>query len=111
MTSTVRVESVVTTANPSTGADVVTATLVASLPCRIKAGGAGGSDVQGVSIPATSDELHFPWDTEGLTPGLRAIVTASKTPALLGRVFRLVGPCVGDQQTAQRWEVESWPMT
>ena len=117
MTVTVRIESVATAPDPLTGADVVTPTTVhAALPCRIKAGALQGiaPDVQGAALTTSRDELHFPWATLNLRPGLRAVVTAVgplDPPYLLGNLYRLASPSEGSQQTAQRWAVESWPTT
>lgn len=115
MTSTVRVESVTVAPDPLTGADVVTVAAVvhAALACWIKAGASSAqpADVQGASVAEVADELRFPWDTQGLAAGQRATVTASQTPLLVGVTYRLAKPHMGDQQTAQRWAVESWPTT
>ena len=99
------------TADPLTGADVVTAeTVHAALPCRVKASESAiqPRDVAGVDTPERPDQIHFPWDTAGLEVGQRVTVTASQNPILVGRVYRLVRPHVGDDTTAQRWGVESW---
>lgn len=112
MTSTVRVERILSVvADPMTGADVVTAATVhAALACRVKASVAAiqPRDVAGADIPERSDQIHFPWDTPGLGVGQRVTVTASQNPILVGKVYRLVRPHVGDDTTAQRWGVESW---
>ena len=111
MTSTARVERILgVTANPMTGADVVTAeTVHAALACRVKASVAiQPRDVSGVDIPERPDQLHFPWNTPGLNVGQRVTVTASQNPLLVGKVYRLVRPHLGDDTTAQRWGVESW---
>ena len=112
MTSTARVERVLSvTADPLTGADVVTAeTVHAALPCRVRAasGGLRPANVDGLTIAEQSDQLHFPWDTSGLDVGMRATITASRNPALVGRVYRLSRSPLGDDSTAQRWGVESW---
>lgn len=112
MSSTVRVERVLSvTPDPLTGHDVVTAeTVHAALACRVKASVAAiqPRDVSGVDISERPDQLHFPWDTTGLAVGMRATVTASRNPILVGKVYRLVRPHVGDDATAQRWGVESW---
>lgn len=112
MTSTARVERILgVTANPMTGADVVTAeTVHAALRCRVKASVAAiqPRDVSGVDIPERPDQLHFPWNTPGLNVGQRVTVTASQNPLLVGKVYRLVRPHLGDDTTAQRWGVESW---
>ena len=112
MTSTAHVERILgVTADPLTGADVVTAATVhAALPCRVKASEAAiqPRDVAGVDIPERPDQIHFPWDTAGLEVGQRVTVTASRNPILVGKVYRLVRPHVGDDTTAQRWGVESW---
>ena len=112
MTSTALVERILgVAADPLTGADVVTAATVhAALPCRVKASEAAiqPRDVAGVDIPERPDQIHFPWDTAGLEVGQRVTVTASQNPILVGGVYRLVRPHVGDDATAQRWGVESW---
>ena len=112
MTSAVRVERVLSvTADPLTGADVVTAATVhAALPCRVKASESAVQprDVAGVDVPERPDQIHFPWDTAGLEVGQRVTVTASRNPILVGRVYRLVRSHIGDDATAQRWGVESW---
>lgn len=112
MTSTAHVERVLgVTADPMTGADVVQVeTVHAALPCRVKAvrGGLRSATVDGLSIPEAPDELHVPWDTSGLAVGMRATITASRQSALIGHVYRLQRAHVGDDQTAQRWGVESW---
>lgn len=112
MTTIVHIERILgVTADPLTGADVVTAeTVHAALVCRVKAGTAAlqPRDVSGVDIPERPDQIHFPWDTVGLEVGQRATVTASRNPILVDRVYRLVRPHVGDDTTAQRWGVESW---
>ena len=112
MTSTAHVERILgVTADPLTGADVVTAATVhAALPCRVKASEAAiqPRDVAGVDIPERPDQIHFPWDTAGLEVGQRVTVTASRNPLLVGRVYRLVRSHIGDDTTAQRWGVESW---
>ena len=112
MTSTAHVERILgVAADPLTGADVVTAATVhAALPCRVKASEAAiqPRDVAGVDVPERPDQLHFPWDTSGLDVGLRATITASRNPALVGRVYRLSRSPLGDDLTAQRWGVESW---
>ena len=112
MTSTAHVERVLgVTADPLTGADVVTAATVhAALPCRVKASESAiqPRDVAGVDIPERPDQIHFPWDTAGLEVGQRVTVTASRNPILVGRVYRLVRSHIGDDATAQRWGVESW---
>ena len=112
MTSTAHVERVLAvTADPLTGADVVTAATVhAALPCRVKASESAiqPRDVAGVDVPERPDQLHFPWDTSGLEVGQRVTVTASRNPILVGRVYRLVRSHIGDDTTAQRWGVESW---
>lgn len=116
MTVAVRVESVAV-APDATGADVATATVIhAALPCRVKVGGLRPRDanVQGSAIMESSPELHIPWDTLGLTVGLRAVVVAVgplDPPSLLGNTYRLTGPSEGSQMTAQRWGVESWQTT
>ena len=112
MTSTAHVERILSvTADPLTGADVVTAATVhAALPCRVKASEADlqPRDLAGVDVPERPDQIHFPWDTAGLEVGQRVTVTASRNPILVGKVYRLVRPHVGDDTTAQRWGVESW---
>ena len=112
MSTTVRAERVLSvTADPLTGADVVTAaTIHAALPCRVKASVSEiqPRDVAGVDVPERPDQIHFPWDTAGLEVGQRVTVTASRNPILVGRVYRLVRSHVGDDATAQRWGVESW---
>ena len=112
MTSTAHVERILSvTADPLTGADVVTAATVhAALPCRVKASESAiqPRDVAGVDAPERPDQIHFPWDTTGLAVGMRATVTASRNPILVGRMYRLVRPHLGDDTTAQRWGVESW---
>ena len=112
MTSTAHVERVLgVTADPLTGADVVQVeTVHAALPCRVRAasGGLRPANVDGLTIAEQSDQLHFPWDTSGLDVGLRATITASRNPALVGRVYRLSRSPLGDDVTAQRWGVESW---
>ena len=112
MTSTAHVERILgVTADPLTGADVVTAATVhAALPCRVKASEAAiqPRDVAGVDIPERPDQIHFPWDTAGLEVGQRVTVTASRNPLLVGRVYRLVRSHIGDDTTAQRWGVELW---
>lgn len=112
MTSTAHVERVLSvTADPLTGHDVVTAeTVHAALPCRVKASASAiqPRDVAGADIPERPDQIHFPWDAVGLGVGQRVTVTASQNPILVGRVYRLVRPHVGDDITAQRWGVESW---
>ena len=112
MTSTAHVERILSvTADPLTGADVVTAATVhAALPCRVKASEAEiqPRDVDGVDVPERPDQIHFPWDTAGLEVGQRVTVTASRNPILVGRVYRLVRSHLGDDATAQRWGVESW---
>ena len=112
MTSTAHVERVLgVTADPLTGADVVQVeTVHAELPCRVRAasGALRPANVGGLTIAEQSDQLHFPWDTSGLDVGLRATITASRNPALVGRVYRLSRSPDRDDQTAQRWGVESW---
>lgn len=112
MTSTARVERVLgVTADPLTGADVVqVVTVHAALPCRVRAtsGELRPANVDGLTIAEQSDQLHFPWDTSGLDVGMRATITASRNPALVGRVYRLSRSPLGDDLTAQRWGVESW---
>ena len=112
MSTTVRVERILSvTADPMTGADVVTpATVHAALACRVKASESAiqPRDVSGVDIPERPDQIHFPWDATGLEVGMRATVTASRNPILVGRMYRLVRPHLGDDTTAQRWGVESW---
>ena len=112
MTSTAYVERVLgVTADPLTGADVVQVeTVHAALPCRVKASVSAlqPRDVAGVDVPERPDQIHFPWDTAGLEVGQRVTVTASRNPILVGKVYRLVRPHVGDDTTAQRWGVESW---
>ena len=113
MRSRVRVERVTTTADPLTGRDVVTVYEIvhASLPCRfppgetttIPTGSAGGA-----TVPVSTGGLHVPWDTTGLEVGMRAVVTESSLPVVVGRVYRLARRPDGDQVTAQRWGVESW---
>ena len=112
MTSTAHVERVLgVTADPLTGADVVTAeTVHAALVCRVRASVAAiqPRDVAGVDVPERPDQIHFPWDTAGLEVGQRVTVTASRNPILVGHVYRLVRSHIGDDATAQRWGVESW---
>lgn len=112
MTSTVRVERILSVnADPMTGADVVAAeTVHAALACRVKASPSADQprDVAGADIPEHPDQIHFPWDTTGLEVGMRVTVTASQNPILVGKVYRLMRPHVGDDTTAQRWGVESW---
>ena len=112
MSTTVRVERILSvTADPMTGADVVTpATVHAALPCRVKASEAEiqPRDLAGVDVSERPDQIHFPWDTAGLEVGQRVTVTASRNPILVGRVYRLVRSHIGDDTTAQRWGVESW---
>lgn len=112
MTSTVRVERVLSvTADPMTGQDVVTAeTVHAAVPCRLKAATSAlrPAAVGDLTIPEHSDQLHVPWDIPGLAVGMRATITASSNPLLVGRVYRMSRSHVGDDTTAQRWGVESW---
>ena len=112
MASTAHVERILSVdADPLTGADVVTAATVhAALACRVKASVSAiqPRDVAGVDVPERPDQIHFPRDTAGLEVGQRVTVTASQNPLLVGRVYRLVRPHVGDDTTAQRWGVESW---
>ena len=112
MTTIVHIERVLGVApDPMTGQDIVAVeTVHAALRCRVKAGTAAlqPRDVSGVDIPERPDQLHFPWDTTGLAVGMRATVTASQNPILVGKVYRLVRPHLGDDATAQRWGVESW---
>ena len=112
MTTTIHVERVLLVdADPMTGHDVETVeTVHAALKCRVKAGTAAlqPRDVSGVDIPERPDQLHFPWNTPGLNVGQRVTVTASQNPLLVGKVYRLVRPHLGDDTTAQRWGVESW---
>lgn len=112
MTSTAHVERILSvTPDPLTGQDVVTAeTVHAALPCRLKAATSAlrPANVGDLTIPEHSDQLHVPWDTPGLAVGMRATITASSNPLLVGRVYRLSRSHVGDDTTAQRWGVESW---
>ena len=112
MTSTARVERILgVTADPLTGQDVVTAeTVHAALPCRLKAAASARrpANVGDLTIPEHSDQLHAPWDTPDLAVGMRATITDARNPVLVGSVYRLVRPPVGDDTTAQRWGVESW---
>ena len=113
MTSTALIESVAVTADPLTGRDVEAPTTVATLPCRVKSSGVQGTraNISSAAILESRQMLHFPWDTTVLRAGMRVTVTASDTPSLVGMVYRLDSPTQGDQATAQRWEVESWPPT
>ena len=113
MTSTVLVESVTVAADPMTGRDVETATTIATLPCRVKSSGVQGTraNISDAAILENRQLIHFPWDTTVLRAGMRVTITASTTPSLVGMVYRLDSPTQGDQATAQRWEVESWPPT
>ena len=113
MTSTALIESVTVAADPMTGRDVETPTTVATLPCRVKSSGVQGTraNISSAAILENRQMLHFPWDTTVLRVGMRATITASSTPSLVGMVYRLDSPTQGDQATAQRWEVESWPPT
>lgn len=112
MTTIVHIERILgVTPDPMTGQDIVAVeTVQAEQRCRVKAGTAAlqPRDVSGVDIPERPDQLHFPWATTGLDVGLRATVLASLNPILVGKVYRLVRPHVGDDITAQRWGVESW---
>ena len=113
MTSTALIESVTVAADPMTGRDVETPTTVATLPCRVKSSGVQGTraNISGAAILENRQMLHFQWDTTVLRAGMRVTITASDTPSLVGMVYRLDSPTQGDQATAQRWEVESWPPT
>ncbi len=86
-------------------------TVHAALPCRVRAisGGLRPADVDGLTIAEQSDQLHFPWDTTSLDVGDARHDHRLPNPALVGRVYRL-SRCspLGDDQTAQRWGVESW---
>ena len=111
MTSLALVESVAVSTDRVTGGDIETVTVVyEALPCRVKAPtrSANLADVQGATTTVYTLELHVPWDTTGLTEGLRVTVAASRNPALVGNTYRLTDPGEGDQITAQRWGVESW---
>ncbi len=109
MDSTARVESVSVAPDPLTGADVETATVVLpASPCRVKAGWTQQDTAAGRAVTVVNDAIHFPWDTAGLTEGLRVTITASEQPLLVGLRYRLAAPHLGDQATAQRWGVESW---
>ena len=119
MQSRCRIESVAVTPHPLTGKDVEQAELVtiewrgetlSDTPCRVRAddGQAMEADVESAQIGEVRSVLHVPWDTPGLRPGLRATITASDSPAVIGNQYRLVRPHEGDQATAQRWGVESW---
>ena len=113
MTSTALIESVEVAADPMSGRDVETATTIATLPCRVKSSGVQGTraNISSATVLENRQMLHFPWDTTVLRAGMRATITASTTPSLVGMVYRLDSPTQGDQATAQRWEVESWPPT
>lgn len=111
MTSVALVESVDVEADPMTGRDVETATVVheAAL-CRVKAGGLRSSvgDAAGATVTRVRAEVHFPWDLLGLATGLRVTITSSSSPVVVGNRYRLSDPSEGDQMTAQRWGVETW---
>lgn len=112
MTSTALIEAVNVAPDPATGLDVETATVVhASLACRVKASGARprAATISAGTVTEVTDELHVPWDTAGLAEGLRVTITASDSPVVLGNRYRLAAPHEGDQTTAQRWGVETWP--
>lgn len=113
MTSTARVDQVVAITDPLTGhvSDMVTATPHAEIQCRVRSLNARSADVHvgGASVSESASIISFPWNTLGLTPGLRVTILTSESPILAGRMFRLTRPPDSEQVTAQRWEVESWP--
>lgn len=113
MTSTALIESVSVTPDPMTGRDVETPTFIISLPCRVKSSGVQGTraNISDVTILESRQMIHFPWDTTVLRAGMKVTITTSRTPSLVGNVYRLDSPTQGDDATAQRWEVESWPPT
>lgn len=107
MTTTVRVETVTVTADPTTGADVVTPTsLVYSGPAKVK-GSAAAAD----AVPATvaTERIHFPALGAVIPVGSRITVEDSTNqPNLVGLVYRVTRSHLAEFQTAQRVEVESW---
>lgn len=113
MTSRCMVELVDVTADPLTGQDIETATVVLpELRCRVRLSTATGRNQtapgRGTTAGLTSPMLHVPWDTTGLAVGMRITITAAESPLLTERKFRIVQPPDGDQLTAQRWEMEGW---
>ena len=107
MMTTVRAERVTVTADPTTGDDViVVAALLYDGPAKVKA--ASGSSL---AVPATvtSEQIHFPALAPVIPVGIRITVLDSVTqPNLVGRVYRVTRSHLGEFQTAQRVEVESW---
>ena len=111
MTSVALVESVAVEADPMTGRDVETATVIhEAAPCRVKAGDRRSSagDAAGATVTRVPAEVHFPWDMLGLATGLRVTITSSRSPVVVGNRYRLTEPSEGDDMTAQRWGVETW---
>lgn len=113
MRSVARIERITgVTPDPMTGHDVVTVEIVhGALPCRLRQRTMmrdAEDSAGGATIPVQSPELHVPWDTPGLQVGMRAVITASEAPHLVGVMYRLAMRPEGEQVTAQRWGVESW---
>ena len=107
MMSTVSVGWPVTvTADPDTGADVVTAVLLYEGIARVK--GATQSS-QAISASVLSEPIHFPAMAPVIPIGARITVLDSVTqPNLVGNVYRAIRSHLAEFQTAQRVEVESW---
>lgn len=113
MTSTALIESVSVTADPMTGKDIEAPTVIATLPCRVKLSGVQGTraNISDATILESRQKIHFPWDVTVLRAGMKVTITSSRTPSIIGTVYRLDSPTQGDDATAQRWEVESWAPT
>jgi len=106
MLTTVRAETVTVTANPTTGADVVTAALLYAGAAKVK-----GASQASLAVPATvtSEQIHFPALAPMIPVGTRITVTGSANqPNLVGLVYRATRSHLAEFQTAQRVEVESW---
>jgi len=106
MTSTVRAETVTITTDPTTGADVLAATLLYRGIARVK--GPGSSSL---AVPATvmSESIHFPATAVPIPVGTRITVEDSANqPNLIGCVYRVTRSYLAELQAAQRAEVESW---
>lgn len=108
MRSVALVERVTVTTHQTTGADVESVVVVhARLACRVKA---AESLAQAglVSVTEVREVLHVPWNTAGLTVGLRVTILESPSPVVVGNRYRLARPHEADDTTAQRWGVETW---
>lgn len=117
MTSTATVSRATgaTTTNTTTlEEELVFATVLTGVKCKIKTSGANPADagIPGQVAASTIPEWHCPISTVGIKTGDQVTITAVDSlvgdPETVGKKYRIEGPFLRDNATARRFRIELW---